>query len=171
MIQTMTTESTEVKSLETLSGIIATRNANAKMTIEEEITRLNKLHANTAQMVAKLESKLPSIVKSLESMGLGIYSMAYWKTGDHKAWTSEDQLRVSITAVPASNKFKFITFDGYDKSGRGRNYKRLEAKRKKIEDTIKSDTCSGDVDVNPFSLEIKNENDTKRILIEMYISQ
>lgn len=166
-----TTTTTPVKSVENIMDTIALRKSTDQTRIQNEINRMMDLNTITNAYVSRLETKLPSLVAVLSKMGLGLVEFGYGKTGmNDKAWGPDDSLRVHMTAVPTSDKFKFLQDQGYDSRGRGKNYERLNAKASKIGDAIKKATDIESVHVNPFSLEIKRDDDqVRRVLIEMWI--
>lgn len=164
-----TITNTPALSLSELTNKIDLRKASDKLRVQNEISRLMTVQSLMDAAVSKVEAKLPSIVDAIESMGLGISEFGYGKTGiDSKTWNEGDSLRVSITAVSTSNKFRFILDQGYDSKGRGKNQNRLNSKAEKMAAIITEKTGMS-AHINPFSLEIKNEGDTKRVLIEIWI--
>jgi len=166
-----TTVNTPVSlSLSELTNKIDLRKATDKLRVQNEISRLMTMQSLMDTAVSKVEEKLPSIVAALDSMGLGVSEFGYGKTGmDSKTWNDGDCIRVNITAVPTSNKFRFILDQGYDSRGRGKNQNRLNEKANKMSAVITEKTGIGSVQINPFSLEIKNAGDTKRVLVELWI--
>lgn len=166
------------KSLTDLTSAMGLRKTNDKLRMQNEINRMMDLQSVINAKVSGLELKLPSIIEALDSMGLGIAEFGYGKTGIDWDEVKNDEkmeaamkagLRVNITAVPTSNKFRFIKDQGFTSGGRGKNQNRLDEKSEKMATVIKEKTGIESVSVNPFSLEVKNENDVKRVLIELYI--
>lgn len=159
-----------VKSLETLKLDIEARSHMDRVELHNKIEMLNDLYSDTKYREAILFARLPKIVEALETLGLGIESMGYGKTGMNMGvWSPEDSLRVNITAVPTSNKFKFIKDQGFTAGGSGKNQKQLDAKAEKLQAFIKEQTNANTVHVNCFSLEVKNVGDKGSVSIELYI--
>ena len=145
------------------------RRDNAEIKINETIAQMKDLQNKTNEKVKELRNMLPSLIKAIEKQGLAITEFHYNKSGDEKAWSEGDQMSVDVTAVPTSGKFRFIKFDGYTAKGAGRNQSRLEAKADALAQAIKKETNFKGVYVNRFSLEIKNDSDSKSVLIGVWI--
>jgi len=122
-----------------------------------------------------LEEKLPALEQALVKMGLEITDLRYSQAGslsdgEMMSWGEDNRLRVSISAVPVGGKFRFVKFAGYTAGGHGRNQARLVAKATQIREALQLATGIADISANPHTLEVKNEGDTKSILIVFWVS-
>jgi len=115
-----------------------------------------------------LESKLPSIIEALDSEGLTLQDLSYYKTGMEDDWSSDTKLCVEFRGVPHNGKVKFLTFNGYTSSGSGKNQARLKEKATKLATSLKDKIGMESVQVNEFSLEVKQQADNKRVLYSIY---
>ena len=158
-----------MKTIAELKSEIDASAVNMTKRIDVEIATLLNHQKKYTAAIAELENKLPFIAASLEQQGLGITSVGYFKTGHGNEWDENTGLKVTINAEPTSGKFKFIADAGYTARGSGKNQDRLNAKAAKLAEAIKTATGIKSVDVNPFSLEVKNSGDTKRVLIDAWI--
>jgi hypothetical protein len=130
--------------------------------VQKEVARIQLAANNYARLATELESLLPSLVKALDKVGLGINSFGYSASQDSTS------LSVSIHANPTSSKFKFIAFAGYDARGCGKNRQRLEDKAGKLESAL-TNAVGVRVRVNPCSLEIKDAAKDKFVMIDFCV--
>ena len=124
---------------------------NAEVSAAEE--KLKK----TVSGLDKFLELLPRLIAALASVHLVIDS-------EDPISTSPDS--VHFTAKP-TDKFKFIKFQGYTARGEGRNRTALYAKAEKLGKAIGSKIdCS--VGINQYSLEVKDGEQGKFVLIDVF---
>lgn len=80
------------------------------------------------------------------------------------------KVKLDMKLKPTSGKVKFIKSQGYTSSGSGKNQKRLNEKAKKYESILTEpiNCVNAYADVNPYSFEINDKDDEKRILVNLY---
>lgn len=166
-----TLQTTETKSIQDIKNMIADRNANSEAKLQELIAQQTEYNRMMNLHTDKLESMLPAIEKSLSKMGLAIGTISYGKSGgwDSKVWGADDRLNVSIGAVPVGGKFKFYTDKGFNSRGNYKNGDMMNNKAHKMAETLRNETGAEHASVNQYSLQVKNENETKRVLIDLCI--
>lgn len=144
-------------------------NTNAFIAMEAKIKELREFQSMTNIMSNKVIEKVPAIEEVLSKLGLSISEFHFRKTGTG-IWEAKDQMVIIVSAIPTNDKFKFLKTAGYTKSGAGRNQLQLSTKAGKLASTIKKATGL-QTSVNEFSLEAAAENETKRVLISMWVNQ
>jgi hypothetical protein len=146
-------------------------NENKLFHIKEQLENYNK---NMAEKLETLKEVLPKVIVALKSKHLEIANISYQKTGAYISksepgvWTEGDSLYISLNLQPINDKFKFLLFKGYTSRGTGRNRSHIE-KSNKLSSFIKNNTNIKRVYFNPYSLEIKNENERKIVLMDFWI--
>ena len=136
---------------------------------QKEIDRINHNQITKNKYLYKLQEKIPSITSTLQEQGFEIESIYPSKTGMSDDWKDGDYLSIALTLRPVSGKVRFILFDGYTKSGAGRNQKRLQAKADKLS-LIMTEATSLSCSVNQYSFEIQNKLETnKSVLMTLWI--
>lgn len=121
------------------------------------------------EKTAILRNAYDKFVPVLAKLGLEIVGLTYRVNHPKDLMNAEDwkgSMNVSIWAK-SNGKFRFIKFDGYTASGAGRNQERLSEKAAKIADAISGFGVK--FSVNPFSLEIKDDEKEKTVLINGWI--
>lgn len=154
---------TKIQTLSNIQDTIKLRKATEEMALERKINEMKDEQKIMNHFSDKLNEKLPSIINTLESLHLGIETIGYGKTSNNM------YLRVSINAVPISDKFKFITDKGFTAKGSGKNDQQLENKAAKLENKIKEGTSIDVIHINKYSLEVKNIEDKGSVMIELWI--
>lgn len=136
------------------------------------VERANTLASRWDSALTAFSMKVDRIQDALKAHGLeiSVSETNFAKTGlNDNAWLDEDRLRVSLIAVPFSGKFKFLPFRGYDSGGRGKNDERLRAKAACLVAALKEASGLSSVEVNSSSLELRDDNDRKRVMISLWI--
>lgn len=165
-----TTIAQSILSVNDIQNQIESSNKNVQDSIKEKINQLLNIQAKKEEKLSFFQNNLPSLIECLEKQGLAISKVGYYKSGmNSDKWEESDVMIMPLQLVPTSGKFKFIKFNGYLSSGRGRNHNRLVEKARKLEDLIKQSTSFTSCNVNQFSLEIEDENDSKSILLDIMI--
>lgn len=119
--------------------------------INKEIERLQSNKVWFAHKVRTLQQDtLPVIHEVLSKLKLELTEINFHNNG-----AVEGSLSLSFVAKPIGDKFKFISFKGYDSRGRGKNNDQLTSKAEKIEQSFPFR-----VSVNKYSLE---DNATGRL--------
>jgi len=119
--------------------------------INKEIERLQSNKVWFAHKVRTLQQDtLPVIHEVLSKLKLELTEINFHNNG-----AVEGSLSLSFVAKPISDKFKFISFKGYDSRGRRKNNDQLRSKAEKIEQSFPFR-----VSVNKYSLE---DNATGRL--------
>jgi hypothetical protein len=142
--------------------------ANNKM--DQEIARIKKNNEMQKLFLAKVNEVVPLLVGMFTKENLEIVSLSTHKIGDSD-WKDTDYMHVSLSLKPISEKFKFIKFAGYTKSGSDKNREVLMNRASKLSEKIKLATGLTSVNVNQYSFEIKNDSDIekKSILVEFWV--
>ena len=137
----------------------------------EAIANAQRYNDNTIASMKFAEAHFEKIEAAFMSMGLKIENIRTHKTGrDYGVWNDDDRLAIKFHAVPVDGRFKFIKFAGYTTKGDGENEKALNTKADKIQSRVAS--FSGQVvRVNPYSLKILSETDSKTVLVEWHLPQ
>lgn len=108
-----------------------------------------------------------NINKQLSSQGLKLNEINV-NTGGSSFDNVASMAYISATLIPTSSKFKFISFKGYDKNGRGKNQSQLRDKKAKLESLFSTPKFSATI--NEFSLEASNSlirvQHENRVMIE-----
>jgi hypothetical protein len=127
--------------------------------VERIASELKAMHEKLAKTQAgpdKFNAALPAFTAALAKEGLAVSEV-------HAGAAP----RFSVTAVPTSGKFRFLKDSGYMANGSGKNERRLEAKAERLQEIIS--TATGfNCNVNQYSLEVKDDSDRKRVLIEVW---
>lgn len=160
------------------------------MNLSELYGQVNKItgaqHASTEQAQLKLRDfqnryneetrKLTPLFtplhKALAVVGLTPSDISFRKSGAHSdTWGPDDTLLVVLTATPTEFRpYRFISHQGYDSQGRGRNQKQLDAKATKLEEHLQAAMPGTRVAVNQFSIEAKRkEGQQNRVMIEFHV--
>ena len=137
----------------------------------EAIANAQRYNDNTIASMKFAEFHFEKIEAAFMSLGLKIENIRTRKTGrDYEVWSDDDRLAIEFHAVPVDERFKFIKFAGYTARGNGKNEKTLHTKADKIQSRVAS--FSGQVvRVNPYSLKILSETDSKTVLVEWHLPQ
>lgn len=149
--------------------------AKAAVVLRDELILLaNRVEAETTGRLAVLGMKLDRIEECLKGFGLTIEesSLTTAKTGmNPNVWGAEDRLRVEFNAVPSNGscKFKFLSFRGYDATGRSKNHARREEKAQIILQALKEASGLSSVQVNSSCLELREEDSRKRVMVSLWI--
>lgn len=147
--------------------------ARAESTNRAE-TILNQVKAwqiHYQSRLAVLETAAQVLEPALKKLGLEIVEFNFGEThrvSDIPQWTDDSRIRVSVCAVPVGGQFRFLTFQGYDAHGCGKNAARLANKARTMQERIAA-ACGLNVSINPYSLELQGGQDTKRILIDFAV--
>ena len=141
--------------------------ANAEY--EKKVAQLFFNNQKFTEKLSLLERKLFQIHSALESEGLGLENLTYAKTGIGEDWTEETQLSVCFNGVPLNGKVKFLTFNGYTSTGRGKNQDRLKEKADKLTTSLKEKANLENCSVNPYSLEVKDNSSSKRVMYSIWL--
>jgi len=112
---------------------------------------------------------LPKIMQGLSKQGLAIKDISVRKSGLNDNWNEGDVMQIAISAIPTSNKIKFINFAGYTESGSGRNEKKLQEKADALKTALKESTGLSSVSVNRNSFQINEGGGSNRILIDFWL--
>lgn len=152
----------ETKEVQILKEINISRAKNEEW-LQKETERIQYYNSKVSEKLSLLETKLPLIINALKNQGLEIDKLSYYFHSENKWIDGSSSMSVSINAISTSGKFKFILFNGYDSRGRGKNHDRLIVKRNKIQESFIKDGIK--MQVNEYSLEVKNQSEEKRVLI------
>ena len=137
----------------------------------EQMQQMANAWTEEAERVQLLVNMLPDIEGALNKLGLTMRDIRYHRTSSGSdGWVRDvDKLRVCFTAcIKPKSKFRFLTFAGYAKEGGGRNYKRLQAKARAMEEAIYV-VAGAKVQCSAQSLEVRNAGETKFVLFEMWL--
>ncbi len=137
------------------------RSAKEIQSSQDEIEKQKRYQNALQDKLSILKSKLLILESGLNKIGLEISDVRY-------SINDLFCLNVTINAKPNSDKFKFIAFQGYTKQGAGKNRERLQTKAHKIAEQL-SYLLDMKVYINEYSLEIKNNDEKKSVLISMYL--
>jgi len=152
-------------------NVLADREKQIKETAAERIRQATKLVAMWQEKMAVLQCNLSGIKAGLAKAGLMLpddLSASVRKSGGNpEIWVDGDKLVVELVALPINGKFKFLTFRGYDARGRGKNADRLCEKATKLQALLKDSCAIEGIQVNPSSLEIRNDREG-RVLITLW---
>lgn len=135
--------------------------------IEMEIANLNRMRNEMQANGAVAQQIINDLEPVLAKLHLTIDSFTMNRPDKEKA---SNRGRLSLHLV-SDGKFKFIQFRGYTSRGAGKNESRLDSKAEKICETVQAALqnpvnelrCS----VNPFSLEVRDEKETGRVLMDI----
>lgn len=161
--------------MDKFSNQITQSKAERAIRLSEEYNAKKLVLDNTNRILDKFETMIPSLNAALSKVHLSLESFRFSKTGcgsDDKTWKEDDAIHFSLN-LATTNKFKFIKFDGYTKSGSGRNHNRLVEKQEKLEQHI-FENCGLELRINCYSLEIdtfrRNESPiNKTVLAEFWL--
>lgn len=135
--------------------------------IEMEIANLNRMRNEMQANGAVAQQIINDLEPVLAKLHLTIDSFTMNRPDKEKA---SHRGRLSLT-LNSDGKFKFIQFRGYTSRGAGKNESRLDSKAEKIceavmaalQNPVNELRCS----VNPFSLEVRDEKETGRVLMDI----
>lgn len=135
--------------------------------IEKEIANLNRMREELQANGAVAQQIINDLEPVLAKLHLTIGEFTMSRPDKEKA---SNRGRLSLHLV-SNGKFKFIQFRGYTSRGAGKNESRLDSKAEKICETVQAALqnpvnelrCS----VNPFSLEVRDEKETGRVLMDI----
>jgi hypothetical protein len=149
-----------------MTGIlVGLQNAEAQRTEAAQL-QLRTFQNRYDEEMRNLFPRLTALHKALAEVGLVPETVRVRKTGSHGTFTEADYLVLEISARPTEFRpFKFRTFRGYDAQGQDKDQTALYAKAFKLQDHLSAAT-SMHVSVNHCSMQVKNEGDTKFVLIE-----
>lgn len=158
-----------INNVEFINSEIENRTKRINDIFQQQKAKIENLNNNMNMKINLFKQKSHELHQVLFENGLNINSISMSKTGfDSDDWKEGDKLHISMTLIPFNNKIKFLKFSGYTSSGRGKNQERLNEKAKNLSESIRNATGLH-TSVNQFSLEVKDENDTKRILAEIWV--
>lgn len=149
--------------------ILEDRKTSSNLKKEQEVERINNNNKKYVTYIDKVKEVIPSLVDVLNKEGFKIESLSPKKTGIGEDWEDDDYMNVSLSLIPISEKVKFIEFSGNTASGESRNKKQRDSRALKLSDAIKSATGLTSVMVNPYSFEVKNKSEKKRVLVDFWI--
>lgn len=135
--------------------------------IEKEIANLNRMRNEMQASGAVAQQIINDLEPVLAKLHLTIGSFTMNRPDKEKA-SHRGHLHLTLNS---DGKFKFIQFRGYTSRGSGKNESRLDSKAEKICGTVMAALqnpvnelrCS----VNPFSLEVRDEKETGRVLMDI----
>lgn len=135
--------------------------------IEKEITNLNRMREEIQANGAVAQQIINDLEPVLAKLHLTIDSFTMNRPDKEKA-SNRGSLSLNLMS---DGKFKFIQFRGYTSRGAGKNESRLDSKAEKIceavmaalQNPVNELRCS----VNPFSLEVRGEKETGRVLMSI----
>ena len=135
--------------------------------IEMEIANLNRMRNEIQANSAVAQQIINDLEPVLAKLHLTIDSFTMNRPDKEKA---SNRGRLSLHLV-SDGKFKFIQFRGYTSRGAGKNESRLDSKAEKICEAVMAALlnpvnelrCS----VNPFSLEVRDEKEAGRVLMDI----
>ena len=135
--------------------------------IEKEIANLNRMRDDLQANGAVAQQIINDLEPVLAKLHLTIDSFTMNRPDKEKA---SNRGRLSLHLM-SDGKFKFIQFRGYTSRGAGKNESRLDSKAEKIceavmaalQNPVNELRCS----VNPFSLEVRDEKETGRVLMDI----
>lgn len=135
--------------------------------IEKEIANLNRMREEMQANGAVAQQIINDLEPVLAKLHLTIDSFTMNRPDKEKA---SHRGRLSLHLV-SDGKFKFIQFRGYTSRGAGKNESRLDSKAEKIceavmaalQNPVNELRCS----VNPFSLEVRDEKETGRVMMDI----
>lgn len=156
--------------IEQITANLAAAAAKRNDAIEQKYQALKTVQAAIDARTTAFKEKLPALVAALAQVGLEIDTIGFFKTGmNDDRWEERDTLKFGLNLSPTSGKFKFIRFNGYKASGAGRNQEKLDAKAASLVAHITASTGLVHVQVNPFSFELRNEQSTKSIMLDIWV--
>jgi hypothetical protein len=149
--------------------------------IAEKVVQVHHYKWNMERTLQLLQERLPSIQGTLSEFKLELEAVtgAHATGHNQNVWTeTKSKLHVSLRAKPLPG-FRFLSFQGYDKQGRGKNQYRLQKRASDLGGLLNAiPDCS--FQVNPNSFELRDGKDhshafwgriiTKSILIELWIA-
>lgn len=135
--------------------------------IEKEIANLNRMREELKANGAVAQQIINDLEPVLAKLHLTIGEFTMSRPDKEKA-SNRGTLNLTL---PSDGKFKFIQFRGYTSRGAGKNESRLDSKAEKIceavmaalQNPVNELRCS----VNPFSLEVRDEKETGRVLMDI----
>lgn len=135
--------------------------------IEKEIANLNRMRDELQANGAVAQQIINDLEPVLAKLHLTIGEFTMSRPDKEKA-SNRGTLNLTL---PSDGKFRFIQFRGYTSRGAGKNESRLDSKAEKICETVQAALqnpvnelrCS----VNPFSLEVRDEKETGRVLMDI----
>lgn len=142
--------------------------ANYSKNIENEIANLERMKKEMGLRVQKAKMLMEALQPVLSKLHLSVKDMFVNLPNKEKALI-RGNIRLTLKAEEG---FKFILFRGYTARGEGKNRNRLDSKadsiEKKVEKALEEIDPYINCEVNPYSLEIKNEGETGSVLMEIY---
>lgn len=135
--------------------------------IEKEIANLNRMREELQANGAVAQQIINDLEPVLAKLHLTIGEFTMSRPDKEKA-SNRGTLNLTL---PSDGKFRFIKFRGYTSRGSGKNESRLDSKAEKICEAVQAALqnpvnelrCS----VNPFSLEVRDEKETGRVLMDI----
>lgn len=135
--------------------------------IEKEIANLNRMREELQANGAVAQQIINDLEPVLAKLHLTIGEFTMSRPDKEKA-SNRGTLNLTL---PSDGKFRFIKFRGYTSRGAGKNESRLDSKAEKICEAVQAALqnpvnelrCS----VNPFSLEVRGEKETGRVLMDI----
>lgn len=135
--------------------------------IEKEMSNLNRMLQEFASNGVVAQQIINDLEPVLAKLHLTIDSFTMNRPDKEKA---SNRGRLSLHLM-SDGKFKFIQFRGYTSRGAGKNESRLDSKAEKICEAVMAALlnpvnelrCS----VNPFSLEVRDEKEAGRVLMDI----
>jgi hypothetical protein len=138
------------KNISFLKNAIYVKSINAQAELESKINHLKNEFDFAEKCSKHLEIILPVLYNAISNFGLGIAELTHN--------TNNGTLNISVTAVPTSEKFKFVK-DSLN------NVNRLTKKAELMEDKLCETTQIAGVHVNKFSL----GDETQTVLISFTV--
>ncbi len=147
--------------METLDSFTKKIDVSLETAYSEYQTNFDKLVAVRDITTAKLRNlklSLPRIIDGLAKEHLVVTNVGYYM--------GDKTLSVTITAK-SDGKFRFLKFRGYTSRGSGKNQDALHLKADKLGTNLRISTQI-EMYINSASLEVRNQSEEGRALIEKY---
>jgi len=154
-----------INTTEDIAGFIDEANARFADTVK----RAEYERTRSITFFNKLKEVMPVFEESImNNYGLVVNNLRFAKTGTGEKWEPRDKMKISITARPVNNKFKFVKCSSGHTNA---NKIKLSSKSLKMREQIAEDTGIDYILINPFSLELREDTDLKdiNILIEFWL--
>jgi hypothetical protein len=107
------------------------------------------------RLLTQASCQFPKIEQAFDKCGFTILDYTCRKSGIRE---DGDQLYVNFKIIPKSPKYRYINFNGYTKSGAGKNQPKLRERADKLEMEILTYTGL-ECEVNPYCFEIGRGKD------------
>ena len=134
---------------------------------QQVIQASQKYTEDYIRLLTLASCELPKLTQSFNKHGFEVLDFSCRKTGINE---DGDQLYVNFKLIPKSPKYRYIKFNGYTKSGAGKNQPKLRERANDLETKVFTDTGM-ECQVNPYCFEIhRGEDKGGSILVDFWIT-